>query len=382
MSYLADRIIILFLSLYLFFVEGIAASYTSRGNADVITVLGMVVITCILCYVDSRRQKEIITLIYGMAALFVPSLAALSPVILYDISDLKLMLQGILIVVSVIMAHDLRIICMVLMLGAFAYLLNYRSAKSEWLTKQVKTIRDNSYEKHLILLEKNKYLMDKQDYEIYAATLKERNRIAREIHDNVGHMLTRSILQIGALMTINRDEPVHGQLAQVKDNLDAAMNNVRESVHDLHDEAIDLKYAVSDAISALEGKFRYELEYDMSDHVDRKYKYAMISIIKECVSNIIKHSENEQVNIILREHPAMYQIIVHDYSENEAAKPSAADYIQAGNVPMGDGIGLQNIRDRIDTLNGNMTITTGNGFRVFITFPKKNIIEKIDDKGE
>ena len=33
--------------------------------------------------------------------------------------------------------------------------------------------------------------MEKQDYEIYLATLRERNRIAREIHDNVGHMLSK-----------------------------------------------------------------------------------------------------------------------------------------------------------------------------------------------
>ena len=50
-----------------------------------------------------------------------------------------------------------------------------------------------------------------QDYEIYLATLKERNRIAREIHDNVGHMLTRSILQLGALSVINKDETEIGR---------------------------------------------------------------------------------------------------------------------------------------------------------------------------
>ena len=46
-----------------------------------------------------------------------------------------------------------------------------------------------------MLTQKNKDLLEKQDYEIHVATLKERNRIAREIHDNVGHMLSRSLLQ-------------------------------------------------------------------------------------------------------------------------------------------------------------------------------------------
>ena len=45
-----------------------------------------------------------------------------------------------------------------------------------------------------------------QDYEIHLATLKERNRIAREIHDNVGHLLSRSLLQTGALQVMNHDK--------------------------------------------------------------------------------------------------------------------------------------------------------------------------------
>lgn len=72
-------------------------------------------------------------------------------------------------------------------------------------------------------------------------TLRERNRIAREIHDNVGHMLSRSILQMGALITIHKEEPLHGQLAGVGETLNQAMNSIRESVHDLHDESIDLR---------------------------------------------------------------------------------------------------------------------------------------------
>lgn len=49
----------------------------------------------------------------------------------------------------------------------------------------------------MLMEQMNHQLIEKQNAQIYNATLKERNRIAREIHDNVGHMVTRSILQVG-----------------------------------------------------------------------------------------------------------------------------------------------------------------------------------------
>lgn len=65
-------------------------------------------------------------------------------------------------------------------------------------------MRDTDTELKLVMEQRNRELLEKQDNEIYLATLRERNRIAREIHDNVGHMLSRSILQVGALATIVR----------------------------------------------------------------------------------------------------------------------------------------------------------------------------------
>ena len=80
------------------------------------------------------------------------------------------------------------------------------------------------------LVEKNKAMQRNQDYEIYLATLKERNRIAREIHDNVGHMLTRSILQLGALSVINKDETVGEAINDLSGTLNTAMTSIRSSV--------------------------------------------------------------------------------------------------------------------------------------------------------
>ena len=85
-------------------------------------------------------------------------------------------------------------------------------------------------------------LLEKQDYEIQVATLNERNRIAREIHDSVGHLLSRSILQLGALKAVHRQEPeLNAQLDTLKSTLSQAMDSIRESVHDLHEESIDLR---------------------------------------------------------------------------------------------------------------------------------------------
>ena len=82
-----------------------------------------------------------------------------------------------------------------------------------------KTI-DDGEEKTLLLAEKNRALIEKQNYEIYAATLRERNRIAREIHDNVGHVLSRTILLTGAAKALNKDQ----NLEPILDGLDDSLN--------------------------------------------------------------------------------------------------------------------------------------------------------------
>ena len=65
---------------------------------------------------------------------------------------------------------------------------------------------------------------------MYTATLKERNRISREIHDNVGHMLSRSILMTGAIRTVSQDRALDRSLEELEDTLHTAMTSIRRSV--------------------------------------------------------------------------------------------------------------------------------------------------------
>lgn len=265
--------------------------------------------------------------------------------------------------------------------------LAFQTRKREQLIQELMQTRDNDMELNLALRDKNRILMENKENEVHMATLQERNRIAREIHDHVGHMLTRSILQMGALEVVYREEPIHTQLSEVSGTLNQAMNSIRESVHDLHDEAVDLKQIVRQALAELNEKCHVSLDYSLSETIPKQVQYCFAATVKEAVSNILKHSDCTEVHVMLREHPAMYQLIVEDNGSNRRKEKNAPDGIaevdrtrtgsaapDAGRGAGSDdsrGIGLENMRERVESLHGHIRIDRENGFRIFISVPKK-----------
>ena len=255
-----------------------------------------------------------------------------------------------------------------LLIGMFlGGLLWYRSASYEKLSLDYKKVRDDGIERSLLLKEKNKTLIERQNYEIYAATLKERNRIAREIHDHVGHMLSRAILMTGAMKTMFRDPAASQPLSQLEDTLNTAMDNIRESVHDLHNEAVNLRETMENLIAS----FHYcpvSLEYDISSPPPPQVRYCFISILKEGLSNISLHSQGDKAWVTLREHPAMYQLIIRDNGIGKSSSP-------------GGGIGLSNMQERVETLKGSIYFESTKGFQIFVSIPKEkqeNAYESFD----
>lgn len=238
---------------------------------------------------------------------------------------------------------------------ALSWLLQQDIRSYEALLAEYKSTRDNEYERNLLLNEKNQHLLEKQDYEIYTATLSERNRIAREIHDNVGHLLSRSIIMVGAVSALNQNDALKTPLSDLNSTLNSAMDNIRSSVHDLHDEAVNLEEVIQNLID----EFTFcpvTFSYDVDKNVPREIKYSFITIVKEALNNIMRHSNATKAEILIREHPAIYQLCIEDNGTN----------IQLKNT----GIGLSNMKERVRALKGNIQFLTEKGFQIFITIPK------------
>ena len=217
-------------------------------------------------------------------------------------------------------------------------------------------MRDDTAEHDLLVAQNTRQLLENQDNMILTATLSERNRIAREIHDNVGHMLTRSILQTGAIKVINHDEHLTKPLEQLQSTLDTAMDSMRKSVHDLHDESVNLRLALEDITQNVQG-IEISMNYDMSDNIPKDIKYSFINIVKEAINNTLKHGNGDRMNIRLREHPAFYQLSITD---------NGSDINIAG-----QGMGLSGIQERVNMLGGTIKLSTDKGFSLLITVMKK-----------
>ncbi len=353
-----------------------------EDNAAVIMLFAMVTAASFTSYLrmlggKGRKANIIIVTLAGACIVIWPKAAVIIPILAYDAYLDRQIVGGLVLAAGTVryaMQGGTQPLLMLIFLILLALYLSYRSERLEKFETENKRIRDEDEIQKEMLRRQKQDLLDEQDNSISAAQLAERNRIAREIHDNVGHMLSRSILQVGAMMVVHKDDGMAAELKDLRETLDSAMNNIRRSVHDIRDDAIVLSSAIEEIISPLKDSFKVTFEFDADDaSISKEVKYAVINIVKEAVSNIIKHSRNENVDIRFYEHPSMYQLIVHDYGD-EKMRPGDEKMRPGDGVtvskPGDPGMGLENIRLRAEKLGGGAVFTNENGFRVFVRIPK------------
>ena len=365
MTSLLDRILLFCIFILMF-------NMNQVDYVIVCLILVVVAMEGIIIYFNSSRAVCVIAVIFMILIFIHPQFALFCPIMIYECICVK---QYALIPVQMIIAaiaHVSSLDCGILsrefwtivIFMFVALIVGIRAFREKSLMESLHNLQDeDSYLKQKNV-QNQEELIRKQDYEIHAATLSERNRIAREIHDHVGHMLSRSILQLGAILAINKDEHMSVSLRGLKDTLDTAMNNIRESVHDLKDDSLDLEYMVNDIINQYKD-LEISLDYDMGKYLAKEMKYCFVAIIKEALTNTVKHSDGKRVSIVMREHPALYQVLIEDNgSKNEAV-------IKVLNHKLDkSGIGLENMRERVSAFGGNIRFSGDNGFKIFISIPK------------
>ena len=255
------------------------------------------------------------------------------------------------------------VLALVPVICALAALLALRTTEEETTRARLHAMRDDLREKVLALQDANARLLRAQDHELRAAALSERTRIAREIHDGVGHVLTRILLRVKALQVTHRDEPgVVADLVTVDSDLGEALDSMRRSVHALSEEGEELATSLN-LLGSRCGIAKVDIDCSTQTEPPPAVARCVVAVVREALTNAARHGRAASARVAVTDYPAFWQVTV----DNDGVVPSGDEPpVDGGNA----GLGLRSMTERVEALGGRVRITPRPRFTVFATIPK------------
>ena len=256
------------------------------------------------------------------------------------------------------------VLALVPVICALAALLALRTTEEETTRARLHAMRDDLREKVLALQDVNARLLRAQDHELRAAALSERTRIAREIHDGVGHVLTRLLLRVKALQVTHRDEPgVVADLATLDSDLDEALDSMRRSVHALSEEGEELATSLN-LLGSRCGIAKVEVDCSTQTEPPPAVARCVVAVVREALTNAARHGRAASARVAVTDYPAFWQVTV----DNDGIVPPEDEPLLDGDKNA--GLGLRSMTERVEALGGRVRITPRPRFTVFATIPK------------
>ena len=193
---------------------------------------------------------------------------------------------------------------------------------------------------------------------------KERGRIARELHDGIGGILSAAMMRF---TSASQENETILQTASFRDGmclLDDMGDEIRKTAHNLMPEVL-LKQPLPDAIRTYcnfvqqENTVRINFQsFGSFDNLAQSSKLNIYRIVQELLKNVIKHSgaSTVLVQLLINEH--LLTVTVEDNGvgfDTDALKK---------------GIGLHNLQTRVSSMQGHLTVESGaeKGTSVYIEF--------------
>lgn len=205
-----------------------------------------------------------------------------------------------------------------------------------------------------------------REVEVLAADL-ERTRIARDIHDSLGHTLTTLDIQLEVAETLREENPEHSQLAltRAKRLSRQSLQEVRRAVSTMRDGNFNLSSALTSLATQIEqthSSRAHSLKIETNiklPSLPLQISQQLFLIVKEGLTNIQKHSQASVVELWAQ---SASEGITLGLSDNGIGFALGASHT---------GFGLRSMQERVQLLNGKMTVhsAVGKGTLIQITIP-------------
>ncbi|WP_248663547.1 cache domain-containing protein [Fuchsiella alkaliacetigena] len=203
----------------------------------------------------------------------------------------------------------------------------------------------------------------------------ERKRIARELHDETGQALTSLNLSLSNLKKIKETEEFNNQIAMMKDIIDKLFNQLNQLAKQLRPDVLDdlgLKAAIKNYIKDSSRWWGQEIGLYItgldSIEISKEIEIAVYRIIQEALTNAFRHSNANNISVLIKAENSEISIIVEDdgCGFNLEEVMSAAKNEKC--------LGLFGMQERAELLGGRLTIESKKniGTTVYINMPLQN----------
>ncbi len=214
----------------------------------------------------------------------------------------------------------------------------------------------------LVAEQKSRLETERLSKEVEAlATEVERSRIAREIHDSLGHSLTTLNVQLDLARKFSIEDPARSAqaLQLAKELATQSLDDVRLAVRSLRSPNFDLKDAVDRLVQdARRGQsLDVSVDGEMPD-LPPAVGFQLFRVIQECLTNVVKHANASRVSIAVSRKGRTVEV---DFSDNGSGLKEQPHH----------GFGIKGMQERVESLHGSMTIQAEpqQGTRIQVKIP-------------
>jgi signal transduction histidine kinase len=208
---------------------------------------------------------------------------------------------------------------------------------------------------------------------IIQAQESERQRIAKDLHDDLGGLLALIKLKLEDLLHHGHNvQKILGELLKL---ITQACKDVRYISHELMPQDVDekdLKTMISEVLNILTNQQKLHISYDIGEIplIPSVVKINIFRIIKELLNNIIKHSEAREADIQIFQDDLDKSLTLMISDDGKGMPTQVLENIHMG-------LGLKNLQKRVEFLKGNLHIDTGaQGTTIIIIIPEKTLLSE------
>ncbi len=239
---------------------------------------------------------------------------------------------------------------MIVLAITLAALYKKRQAEKRLQIKEIQILR----QRQQAMQQQQQAMQQAQEIEQLKAMMKgeerERGRLARELHDGIGGMLTAMKMNLSTARRKAPELTLNPSLTELMHMLEDTSSEVRKTAHNLMPDVL-VQHALPEALMIFCNHIHKELETELScqgdfTQLDKATELMLYRMVQELMQNVLKHASATRASIELVIYQGKLLLTVEDNGTGFDANEENS------------GFGLQNLRYRVAALQGKISITS------------------------